>query len=302
MTLTRFDGDRHLVVVASHGGPAPVGVRIAFERDTLPDRVLRGARAARVDDYRRERDADLAAQFGLRASVAAPITVAGSVWGMLTATSAAAPLPAATEHRLEEFAGLVGAALANVQARSDLQVMAEEQTALRRVADLVAHGAPLGEVFTAVATEASVLLGDVAAALLRYDGEDAAVVVAARNSPAPVGLRVPAADDTGTGGVRRTGRPVRVDSFDGHRPGRDRPRARGLRRRRRAGRRRGAGLGGAHHEQRGSAAPCRHGGPAGAVRRARRRGDRERREQGQGDGVPRPGRRDRRRDPAPPAA
>jgi signal transduction histidine kinase/putative methionine-R-sulfoxide reductase with GAF domain len=215
MTLTRFDGDRHLVVVASHEGPAPVGVRIAFERDTLPDRVLRGARAARVDDYRRERDADLAAQFGLRASVAAPITVAGQVWGMLTATSAAAPLPAATEHRLEEFAGLVGAALANVQARSDLQVMAEESTALRRVADLVAHGAPLGEVFTAVATEASALLGNVAAALLRYDGKDAAVVVAARNSPAPVGLRVPAADDTGTGGVRRTGRPVRVDSFDG---------------------------------------------------------------------------------------
>ncbi len=381
MTLTRFDCDRHLVVSASHGGPAPLGQRIAFERDTLPDRVRRNARAARVDDYSRERDAELAARFGLTASVAVPILVAGDVWGMLTATSATTPLPGGTEHRLQQFAELVGAALANVQARTevqaladeqaalrrlaelaarearvpevldalareaswlagvdfgmvlrfepdgstviealagapenfavgmrasgsgdgsawrvwrtgraaraddlgslsgrwpqmahrhgftssagapvrideslwgalvvvtrhgalppgmedhlsnfselagtviaaaqarrDLQGLAEEQAALRRVAELVARGVSLEDVFTAVATEASTLLGDVAAALLRYEGQDTAVVVATCNSPAPVGLRLPTDGDTGTGGVLRTGRPVRVDSFEG---------------------------------------------------------------------------------------
>src|SRR4051812_44615902 len=130
MTMTRFDGEGHQVVVASHGGPARVGERIPFEPDTLPERVLLRARAARVDDYRRERDAGLAVQYGLRAAVAAPIIVAGGVWGTLTATSGTATLPAGTEHRLREFAELVGAALANVQARVELQALAEEQAAL----------------------------------------------------------------------------------------------------------------------------------------------------------------------------
>ena len=50
--------------------------------------------------------------------------------------------------------------------------------------------------------------------MLRYEAHDA-VVVAACNSPAPVGLRLPTDGDTGTAGVLRTGRPVRVDTFDG---------------------------------------------------------------------------------------
>ena len=52
-TLVRFDGDRELVVVASHDGPAPIGSRITFEPATLPDRVLRGGAVVRVDDYTR---------------------------------------------------------------------------------------------------------------------------------------------------------------------------------------------------------------------------------------------------------
>jgi signal transduction histidine kinase len=215
-TLTRFDGNHELVVVASHGGPVPVGRRIAFEPDTLPDRVLRHGAVVRVDDYTAERDAELARTYGLAAAVSAPVSVGGVVWGMLTATSLAEPLPPVTGSRLDAFARLVTAAVGGSQARTELKALADEQAALRRVAELVARGAAPDEVFVAVAAEASALLGDLAAVLLRYeDGNQVAVAVATCNSPAPLGLRVPAHAGTPTGQVLRTGRPVRVDTFAG---------------------------------------------------------------------------------------
>ena len=107
-----------------------------------------------------ERDAELALRFGLAAAVAAPIVVAGEVWGMLTATSDAHPLPAGTRIHLQQiFAQLVAAALANAQAQAELQTLADEQAALRRAAEVVARSPSIEEVFTAVATEASRLLG-----------------------------------------------------------------------------------------------------------------------------------------------
>jgi len=81
------------------------------------------------------------------------------------------------------------------------------------VAELVAGGATLGEVFSSVAMEASHLLGNFPAALLRYEPGGVAVVVAACNSPVPLGLRFPAHAGTGTGEVLRTGRPSRVADF-----------------------------------------------------------------------------------------
>ena len=120
MTLTRFVGDHELVVVALSGGPAPVGDRIVFQADTLPDRILRTGRPSRVDDYTRELDAELAVQYGLKASVAVPIAIEGAVWGMLTATSSERPLPPGTEVRLAQFAELVAAAIANAESRAQL--------------------------------------------------------------------------------------------------------------------------------------------------------------------------------------
>jgi signal transduction histidine kinase len=120
MSLTRFDGDHALLVVATHRGPAPVGTTIVFEAETLPAWIRRDGRVVRVDDYSRERDAELASRFGLAAAVAAPIAVDGEVWGMLTATSGAQPLPAGTESRLQEFADLAGAAIANAENKAKL--------------------------------------------------------------------------------------------------------------------------------------------------------------------------------------
>jgi signal transduction histidine kinase len=212
-TLTRFDTDRELVVVAAHEGPAPVWDRIAFERDTLPDRVLRRAVVVRVDDYAEEPDAVLAASYGLAAAVAVPVTVAGAVWGMVTATDPARPLPLDTERPLEQFAQLVAAAVGNSQARAELTILADEQAALRRVAELVASGAPPQKVFDAVTAEASALLGDLAVALMLYD-DAGAVVVATCNCPAPVGLHVPFSAGTAIGRMFDTRRPVHVDSYE----------------------------------------------------------------------------------------
>ena len=133
---------------------------------------------------------------------------------MSAVTSADAPLPLATEPLMDAFVRLATAAVGGSQAQTELQALADEQAALRRVAELVARGAILDEVFNAAATEASTLLGNLAGALLRFEG-DSALVVAACNSPVPLGLAVPIDDDNSLGAVRRTGRPSRADTFEG---------------------------------------------------------------------------------------
>ena len=213
MTLTHFNGPRELLVVASRNGPAPVGDRVRFEPDTLPHRVLRCATVVRVDDYAEERDAAMAASYGLAAAVSAPVTVSGAVWGMLTATSSSDPLPIGTEDRLEQFAQLIAAAVVNSQASTEFRALADEQAALRRVAELVARGAAPDEVFVVVTNEASALLGSLPVALMLYD-DVGAVVVATCNCPAPVGLHVPFSAGTAVERIFRTGRPAHVDTYE----------------------------------------------------------------------------------------
>src|ERR1700748_844689 len=74
--------------------------------------------------------------------------------------------------------------------------IAEEQAALRRVAVLVAGGAPPEEVFGAVAEGVGRLLEVDLATLARYDPQDAITIVGTWTrtgapSPTPVGDRMP---------------------------------------------------------------------------------------------------------------
>lgn len=215
MTLTRFESESELVVVAACGGPAPVGTQIMFEAETLPDWVRRGDRVVRVDDYSRERDAQLAAQFGLTAAVAAPISVEGDVWGILTATSGAQPLPAGVEHRLQQFAKLVAAALANSQARADVQALADEQAALRHVAELAAREAPAEAILEEVAVQASALAGVDFTTLLRFEPDGSTEIVAVDGAPGSitVGMRASGEGDGSVQRVWRTGRAARIDNI-----------------------------------------------------------------------------------------
>ena len=196
---------------------------------------------------------------------------------------------------------LATAAVGGSQARTELQALADEQAALRRVAELVARGAASEEVFIALSREASALLGDLPVALMVYD-DSGAHVVATCNSPAPVGLHVPFSAGTAIDELFRTGRPAHVDHLRGDDAGGCHP---GVGHRLDHGcpdRGRGSHPGRARREHRRPAAPGRHRGPPRAVRRPGRRRDRQRRDAREAHRLAGARRRHRRRDPSATAA
>jgi signal transduction histidine kinase len=100
-----------------------VGARVPLDSDTVIVRVLRTGEPQRVIGYEGV-EGELAERLrtaGFRASVAAPVRVAGRVWGVLVA-SAHDPddLPEDAEARLCAFAELVAQALANADAYEKL--------------------------------------------------------------------------------------------------------------------------------------------------------------------------------------
>ena len=98
----------------------------------------RPARVDRIADAHGEAQ-EAAREMGFHSSVGAPLTVEGRLWGALAvASKSEQPLPRDTEQRLAEFAELFATAIANSEAREQLERLAEEQAALRRVATLVA--------------------------------------------------------------------------------------------------------------------------------------------------------------------
>ncbi len=106
--------------------------------------------------------------------------------------------------------------MAEEQARAALRSFAEEQTALRRVATLVARGASPEEVFAAVAREAGQLLSADVTGISRYDPDGTAAAVGGwtRTGDArhfPIGTRVRLGGRNVVTLVFRTGRPARID-------------------------------------------------------------------------------------------
>jgi GAF domain-containing protein len=160
----------------------------------------------------------------IRSSVAGPIVVEGEMWGRLVVHSARTePLAADTESRLMRFADLVATAMSNARARAEVQRLADEQAALRRVATLVARESSPAEIFAAVAEEVSRLLGLDDTAVFRFEDDKTVTVVAnananAREPPVPAGGRRSLDGESIAERVRRTGRPARIEDcarFDG---------------------------------------------------------------------------------------
>jgi PAS domain S-box-containing protein len=110
------------------------------------------------------------------------------------------------------------------QAESDLReaeeryrVLAETQTALRRVATLVARRASPSDVFAATTAEAGRLLHSDATALCRYEADGSVTIIAAEPDPnmdVSIGARYPLDANNVLGLVSSTGRVARRDSFD----------------------------------------------------------------------------------------
>jgi PAS domain S-box-containing protein len=130
---------------------------------------------------------------------------------------------AITQPRLDGpplFTGYIRDVTERRRADAELRALVAEQAALRRVATLVAREDDPQHVFSAVTEEVSRLLGANSANMVRYheDGEWATVVGgwSAPGVPAvEVGDRVPLDGPTASVAVYRTGRPARIDSYEG---------------------------------------------------------------------------------------
>ena len=125
--LTRFEDDGTQTVLAGwsvNGTPIfPIGRGFPLEGDAAVPRVGRSGRPERIDDYATVDGelADLIREAGIASSVAAPIMVAGRLWGAIVATSGQpSSFRPGTEERVASFAELVANALANADAREQL--------------------------------------------------------------------------------------------------------------------------------------------------------------------------------------
>jgi signal transduction histidine kinase len=221
-SVCAFAPDGTVTQVGAWGAenPYPVGTSWPVDPESVSGAVFGGAAAARVDDYGRL-SGDIARGLGeleIRSSVGAAIVVEGRVWGVLMALSSAeSPLPAGTEARLAAFTELVATAISNAQAREDLRRLAREQAALRRVATLVARGAPAQQVFEAVCEETGMLVGSASANLAHFLEDDRVETLAGwslRDIHVPAGTLLPHENDTVDAVVLRTGAPGRYDRYD----------------------------------------------------------------------------------------
>jgi GAF domain-containing protein len=226
--MSRYDADGMVTFVGvwsneDPGSPVPVGLRVKYERRSVTTIVSETGRSARIDDYAVSglSFAAAARDWGFRASVGVPIWVESRLWGVIIVASRTGPLPPETEARLAGFTELVGTAIANAQARSELRTFADEQAALRRVAILVAQSAAPPEVFAAVTAEVGQVLGADITSLSRYDADGLHTRVGTWSRKGavrlPVGARVPLNGNDLASLVHRTSRPARLDG-DGDAP------------------------------------------------------------------------------------
>jgi signal transduction histidine kinase len=221
--LSRYSAAQAATIVGAWArtgtaGALSAGSRWGIGGRNLHTMVFETHRPTRIDDYTSALGplAEAARCIGLRSAVAVPISVEGHVWGvMIVGSLREQPLPAGTEARLAGFTELAATAIANMQARVELRGFADEQAALRRVATLVAHGAPSGEVLAAVAEEAGRLLGAQHAMMSRY-GSQGAMVSAAWSSTRtgfPIGTHWIIGGQNLHTIVFRTNRPARIDDY-----------------------------------------------------------------------------------------
>lgn len=217
--LIRYEPGDSATVLASSGRTddvLPAGTRIKLGGNNATTVVFETGRSARIDDYK---DASGpigggAREHAVRSSVATPIVVEASLWGvMIAACFEEQTLPAETEERLASFTELVATAIANTESRAGLASLAEEQEALHRIATLVARGVSPEEVFASVTTEVERLLRSDLANLCRFESDRTFTILASAHARFPIGSRWPIGGKNVTTLVYESGRPARIDNF-----------------------------------------------------------------------------------------
>ena len=124
--ILRYERDNTATIVGRHNrdgiGAFPLGDRLPADETTTIGRVLLTGAPARIDDWGAMTGAfaETMLQIGYRSTAAAPIVVAGVLWGAVVIGSED-PLPRESEARLGAFCELVSLAVASAQARADLR-------------------------------------------------------------------------------------------------------------------------------------------------------------------------------------
>jgi signal transduction histidine kinase len=181
----RFEADDSMTVVAywsNEESKVPVDARIGLQGDGVTAAVRESRRPILIHDHEAFSGPliDYARTLGSlpRSTVVAPIFVESRIWGSIFASTMAVEIAEGAESRVVDFAELVATAIANADARRELQRVAAEQVALRRAATMVASGASPTEVFAAITTSASELFEVPFASLLRYGPDEQATMIA----------------------------------------------------------------------------------------------------------------------------
>jgi signal transduction histidine kinase len=217
----RYDSDGLMTVIATCSDRPHVlhpGTRWPLDGPSMIAQVYKTGRPARIEDYTDLPGAlaEGARQSRLNATAGAPIIVDGSVWGAMGASSPDEPLPDGIEDRLAEFTELLAVAIANTESREQLARLADEQSALRRVATLVAERARPTDVFEAVLGEVGRLLPTDAAAFSRCEADGTVTTIGSWSRGGgyiPMGMRHPLSAGTLVEQIVETGRPARIDSY-----------------------------------------------------------------------------------------
>jgi len=233
--VTRYEADGMAVVFGDafeselSGAEAffGVGSRAPADPGSLAAQVLETHGTARVDDFSTlvGTVGDLACAAGFRSGCAAPIVVNGELWGKLCVFSGTGTvLPARTEERLYDFIELVATAISNYEARAELAAsearaleLANEQAALRRVAELAARESSPVEVLEAVAGEAARVLEVDVIGMLRFEPDGTATLVAQSEAPwdpPPLGTCFTLEGENIVASVHRTGQAARMDDWE----------------------------------------------------------------------------------------
>jgi signal transduction histidine kinase len=124
--IFRYEEDGRATIVGgwtSDGAGLPVGANVPLDGDFVIARVRRSGSVERIEGYEGivGEIAERMRARGYRGSVAAPVRVAGRVWGAIVASAHdPAALDSAAERRLSDVAELVAQALANADAREML--------------------------------------------------------------------------------------------------------------------------------------------------------------------------------------
>jgi GAF domain-containing protein len=219
--MVRFEGDGTATLVAARepaGALLAVGTNMPLPRGTVIDWIFRTGQPARVDDYSQVEGpiGEALRGEGLGWAAGGPIIVDGRLWGAIVVSSPFPEHSSDIENRVAQFAELVSTAISTTESRAEVERLAAKQSALRRVAELIARQAPAPQVFARVTEELSRLLEVPIVRLLRFEPDGIATILATcgvAHDRIPPGTIMPVPVGSVVEQVLRTGRAAPLDDF-----------------------------------------------------------------------------------------